>query len=202
MGALFSSPSEPITQEPEPESESKPATLPSKPQENQNPKPMAAISSTPVNNPINPDPNSTNSSSKPQETQNPDQDFTNSSSKPQETQNPNEIQETQNPNEQEDEEEGECGFCLFMKGGECKETFISWEKCVEEGEKNGEDIVNKCYDATSALKKCMEAHPDYYGVILQAEKDAEEEVNIQLEKQKEDNNAAGESDKKPKQEQE
>ena len=87
---------------------------------------------------------------------------------------------------EEEEEEGECGFCLFMKGGECRETFINWEKCVEEGEKNDEDIVNKCFDATSALKKCMEAHPDYYGVILQAEKDAEQEVNNQLDQEKEE----------------
>lgn len=88
--------------------------------------------------------------------------------------------------EGEEEEEGECGFCLFMKGGECRETFINWEKCVEEGEKNDEDIVNKCFDATSALKKCMEAHPDYYGVILQAEKDAEQEVHYQLDQEKEE----------------
>ncbi|KAI3779168.1 hypothetical protein L2E82_08737 [Cichorium intybus] len=88
--------------------------------------------------------------------------------------------------EGEEEEEGECGFCLFMKGGECRETFINWEKCVEEGEKNNEDIVNKCFEVTSALKKCMEANPDYYGVILQAEKDAEQEVNNQLDQEKEE----------------
>ncbi|KAL2559235.1 uncharacterized protein Fot_03974 [Forsythia ovata] len=41
---------------------------------------------------------------------------------------------------EEEEEEGECGFCLFMKGGGCKDTFIEWEKCIEEGEKNKQDI--------------------------------------------------------------
>ncbi|XP_024990867.1 uncharacterized protein LOC112525131 [Cynara cardunculus var. scolymus] len=107
-----------------------------------------------------------------------------------ENENPN--QESTDPSlshkedvDQEAEEEGECGFCLFMKGGECRETFINWEKCVEEGEKNNEDIVDKCFAATSALKKCMEAHPDYYGVILQAEKDAEQEVSNQLDQEKE-----------------
>ncbi|XP_071717556.1 uncharacterized protein [Rutidosis leptorrhynchoides] len=104
-----------------------------------------------------------------------------------ETQNPNEDQNAQNQEDEEEEEEGECGFCLFMKGGACKETFINWEKCIEAGEKNNEDIVEKCYAATSALKKCMEANQDYYGVILQAEKDAEEQAmnQLQQEKQKE-----------------
>ncbi|KAK2982927.1 hypothetical protein RJ640_006341 [Escallonia rubra] len=87
--------------------------------------------------------------------------------------------------EVDDEEEGECGFCLFMKGGGCKDTFIEWEKCIEEGEKNKEDIVEKCFQATSALKKCMEAHEDYYYPILKAEKVAEEEAAKELEKDKE-----------------
>ncbi|KAK1419921.1 hypothetical protein QVD17_29359 [Tagetes erecta] len=138
------------------------------------------------------------------EIKNPNQELTETKNPNQETSeisNPNqESTETKNPNQestdpsltsneeqnQEQEEEGECGFCLFMKGGECRETFINWEKCVEEGEKNDEDIVNKCFEATSALKKCMEAHPDYYGVILQAEKVAEQEVNNQLDQLKEE----------------
>ncbi|XP_051145600.1 uncharacterized protein LOC127261334 [Andrographis paniculata] len=87
--------------------------------------------------------------------------------------------------EEEEEEEGECGFCLFMKGGGCKDAFIEWEKCVEEGEQNKEDIVEKCFQATAALKKCMEAHSDYYAPLLQAEKAAEEEAVKQLEEEKE-----------------
>ncbi|CAK9316730.1 unnamed protein product [Citrullus colocynthis] len=85
--------------------------------------------------------------------------------------------------ELEDEEEGECGFCLFMKGGGCKDSFIEWEKCIEEAEKNKEDIVEKCFEVTGALKKCMEAHADYYEPILKAEKMAEEEAIIELEKE-------------------
>lgn len=85
--------------------------------------------------------------------------------------------------ELEGEEEGECGFCLFMKGGGCKDSFIEWEKCIEEAEKNKEDIVEKCFEVTGALKKCMEAHPDYYEPILKAEKMAEEEAIIELEKE-------------------
>ncbi|KAL6547072.1 hypothetical protein OROMI_022793 [Orobanche minor] len=85
--------------------------------------------------------------------------------------------------EVEEEDEGECGFCLFMKAGGCKDTFTNWEKCVEEGEKNNEDIVDKCFEATSALKKCMEAHSDYYAPLLEAEKAAEEEAAKQLEEE-------------------
>ncbi|XP_022945633.1 uncharacterized protein LOC111449816 [Cucurbita moschata] len=83
----------------------------------------------------------------------------------------------------EEEEEGECGFCLFMKGGGCKDSFVEWEKCIEEAEKNKEDIVEKCFEVTGALKKCMEAHADYYEPILKAEKMAEEEAIIELEKE-------------------
>ncbi|KAM7487459.1 hypothetical protein LguiB_024943 [Lonicera macranthoides] len=79
----------------------------------------------------------------------------------------------------EEEEEGECGFCLFMKGGDCKDTFIEWEKCVEEAEKNEEDIVDKCSEATSALMKCMEAHPDYYAPIMRTKKSVKEEFDQQ-----------------------
>ncbi|GER43768.1 GCK domain-containing protein [Striga asiatica] len=86
---------------------------------------------------------------------------------------------------EEEEEEGECGFCLFMKGGGCKEAFTDWEKCVEEGEKNKEDIVEKCFQVTAALKSCMEAHSDYYAPLLQAEKAAEEEAARQLEQERE-----------------
>ncbi|OIT05608.1 PREDICTED: uncharacterized protein LOC109244400 [Nicotiana attenuata] len=87
----------------------------------------------------------------------------------------------------EDEEEGECGFCLYMKAGGCKDPFTEWEKCVEEGEKNKEDIAEKCFEVTSALQKCMEAHSDYYAPILQVEKDIEAKVIKEREKELTDN---------------
>lgn len=96
----------------------------------------------------------------------------------------------ENGNE-EGEEEGECGFCLFMKAGGCKDTFTDWEKCVDDGEKKKEDIVEKCFQATAALKKCMEAHSDYYAPLLQAEKAAEEEAAKQLEQEKDSLNDGG-----------
>nr|GMD27443.1 transcription elongation factor spt5 [Ipomoea batatas] len=91
---------------------------------------------------------------------------------------------------QEEIPEEECGFCLFMKGGGCRDPFTEWEKCVEEGEKNKEDIVEKCFEVTSALKKCMEAHSGYYAPILQVEKAAEaealKELEMEMEKEKVD----------------
>ncbi|KAJ9187452.1 hypothetical protein P3X46_002907 [Hevea brasiliensis] len=99
------------------------------------------------------------------------------------TQTPEESDQATKPTEEE-EEEGECGFCLFMKGGGCRDAFIEWENCVKEAETNEENVVDKCFDATAALRKCMQAHADYYEPILQAEKDAEERVMKELEKEK------------------
>ncbi|GFQ00321.1 hypothetical protein PHJA_002176100 [Phtheirospermum japonicum] len=89
---------------------------------------------------------------------------------------------------------------MFMKGGECKETFTEWEKCVEEGEKNEEDIVGKCYQAIANLKKCMEEHFDYYALLLQAEKVAEAEAVKQLEEERESSNKEEGSREKGKEE--
>ncbi|KAL6969737.1 hypothetical protein U1Q18_029475 [Sarracenia purpurea var. burkii] len=91
---------------------------------------------------------------------------------------------TEGGDAEEEEEEGECGFCLFMKAGGCRDSFIAWEKCIEESEKNKEDIVEKCFEITGALKTCMEAHSDYYAPILRAEKAAEEEAMKEFEKEK------------------
>lgn len=91
---------------------------------------------------------------------------------------------------EEAEEEGECGFCLFMKGGGCKDTFIDWENCVKEAEDKNEDLVEKCSQVTAKLKQCMDSHSDYYEPILRAEKHAEEQVAIELEKEKKDSEEA------------
>ncbi|KAJ6850552.1 uncharacterized protein M6B38_263435 [Iris pallida] len=71
---------------------------------------------------------------------------------------------------EEAEEEAECGFCLFMKGGGCKDAFVTWEKCIKEAEKSEEDIADKCFDITQKLKLCVDEHADYYAPILDAEK--------------------------------
>ncbi|KAI3880220.1 hypothetical protein MKW92_051037 [Papaver armeniacum] len=93
------------------------------------------------------------------------------------------VDQTNKGEEKEDveEEEEECGFCLYMKGGGCKDSFIAWEKCMEEAEEKKEDVVEKCYQVTLSLKNCMEAHPDYYAPILKAEKAAAEQVTKGME---------------------
>ncbi|XP_026421352.1 uncharacterized protein LOC113317450 [Papaver somniferum] len=95
---------------------------------------------------------------------------------------------------EDEEEEAECGFCLYMKGGGCKDSFIAWEKCMEEAEEKKEDVVEKCYQVTLSLKNCMEAHPDYYAPILKAEKAAEQQVTKgmeELNKEKESKERGG-----------
>ncbi|KAH1083987.1 hypothetical protein J1N35_023748 [Gossypium stocksii] len=109
---------------------------------------------------------------------------------------PNQEPKVEGEGDEEEEEEGECGFCLFMKAGGCKESFVGWENCIREAEENKEDIVEKCFEATSALKKCMEAHADYYEPILRAEKKAEEQAIIELEKEKEDESLGAQEDSK------
>jgi hypothetical protein len=66
-----------------------------------------------------------------------------------------------------EEEQGECWISLFMKDGGCKEEFVQWVKCVDEAETAGNVNV---MDATTALRKCMDAHADYYEPILCAER--------------------------------
>ncbi|KAJ4839284.1 hypothetical protein Tsubulata_011436 [Turnera subulata] len=95
-----------------------------------------------------------------------------------------EYGDKQDQDEEEEGEPGECGFCVFMKGGGCKDAFVSWEDCVREVESKGENIVEKCFEVTSALKLCMEAHPKYYAPILGAEKAAEKEALEELEREK------------------
>uniref|UniRef100_A0ACD5UNL3 Uncharacterized protein n=1 Tax=Avena sativa TaxID=4498 RepID=A0ACD5UNL3_AVESA len=68
------------------------------------------------------------------------------------------------------EEEGECGFCLYMKAGGCEEAFVSWQQCVQAAEKEGSNMVERCAEATINLKNCMDAHADYYEPVLRVEK--------------------------------
>ena len=37
-----------------------------------------------------------------------------------------------------EEEEEECGFCKFMKGGSCKTAFVAWEDCVDKAAEFGQ----------------------------------------------------------------
>ena len=43
----------------------------------------------------------------------------------------------------EDEEET-CGFCIFMKGGGCKQEFEAWSKCVDTERQADNDFTETC----------------------------------------------------------
>jgi hypothetical protein len=94
-----------------------------------------------------------------------------------------ETDQIPNEGEQGEEDEGECGFCLFMKGGGCRDQFIAWEKCVEEGEANKEDIAEKCYKITSLIRECMDLHSDYYEPLFRAERAMDEKIVAEMNEQ-------------------
>ena len=75
----------------------------------------------------------------------------------------------------EKEEEEECGFCKFMKGGSCKTAFVAWEDCVDEAKEADGDFVEKCAKQTEALRDCMLADPGYYGDMLPDEGEADDD---------------------------
>ncbi|KAL6647851.1 hypothetical protein ACP70R_015288 [Stipagrostis hirtigluma subsp. patula] len=63
-------------------------------------------------------------------------------------------------------------FSLYMKCGGCRDAFVAWDKCIdaayEEGIISITDMTERCYEASSNLKKCMEmeAHADCYAPIM------------------------------------
>ena len=63
----------------------------------------------------------------------------------------------------ESDEDEECGFCKYMKGGSCRDAFVAWEACVDAAKARGEDFVDACFETTSALRDCMLLDPEYYG---------------------------------------
>lgn len=69
----------------------------------------------------------------------------------------------------QEEEEDDCPFCVFMKAGPCGQAFKDWEKCVDEAHKGEQDIVAKCTGPTRALKECMEANTEYYAPVLETD---------------------------------
>lgn len=78
-------------------------------------------------------------------------------------------QEVEENKEEEEEEEETCGFCIFMKGGGCKEQFEAWSTCVDTEREADKDFTETCREATIALRECMLAHKDYYQPLLDEE---------------------------------
>jgi hypothetical protein len=62
----------------------------------------------------------------------------------------------------EEEEDEDCPFCVYMKGGGCGEEFVRWDKCVEEAMAEGSEVIERCSELLAATKRCMENYPEYY----------------------------------------
>ncbi|KAL9283775.1 hypothetical protein AtEden1_Chr5g0144521 [Arabidopsis thaliana] len=86
----------------------------------------------------------------------------------------------------EEEESGECRLCRFIKGGECKESFIALEQCVDEAEESGEESdFTKCKEVRAKFKTCMYENPVYYEPILAGEARAIAKMLMELQAEKE-----------------
>jgi hypothetical protein len=68
-------------------------------------------------------------------------------------------QEVEKNKEEEEEEEETCGFCIFMKGGGCKEQFEAWSTCVDTEREADKDFTETCREAVrdnlTLLYGCM-----------------------------------------------
>ncbi|KAK9861086.1 hypothetical protein WJX84_003553 [Apatococcus fuscideae] len=71
--------------------------------------------------------------------------------------------------QEEEEEEETCGFCIFMKGGGCKNEFTGWEKCVDQARETEQDFTEGCREQTQALQQCMLDNKDYYAPLLEGQ---------------------------------
>ncbi|CAH8358718.1 unnamed protein product [Eruca vesicaria subsp. sativa] len=72
--------------------------------------------------------------------------------------------------EKEEEDNEECGFCTYIKGGECKDSWIELEKCLADAKMNeSESEVTKCKEARKMYKTCLYDNPVYYEPIIAAE---------------------------------
>ncbi|KAG2425769.1 hypothetical protein HXX76_013394 [Chlamydomonas incerta] len=65
-----------------------------------------------------------------------------------------------------EEDEEECGWCKWMKGGGCKDSFQVWLDCVDGVKAAGREDVESCAAVMGPLWDCMEAHKEYYAPQL------------------------------------
>ncbi|GMH42982.1 hypothetical protein BSKO_10904 [Bryopsis sp. KO-2023] len=91
----------------------------------------------------------------------------------------------------EEEEEETCGFCIYMKGGGCKQEFVAWMECVDREKEGGGDYVEECIPPMQALRECMLANPDYYGPMLEEEENRMKEREAEEEGEGEEPSTGG-----------
>lgn len=71
-----------------------------------------------------------------------------------------------NIGDEANEDEEECPWCKWMKGGGCRSEFQVWLDCVDEVKAQGREDVEKCAEVMGPLWECMERNRDYYGLQL------------------------------------
>ncbi|CAN7140149.1 unnamed protein product [Brassica rapa subsp. narinosa] len=80
------------------------------------------------------------------------------------------VEDSNERKEKEVEDGEECSFCTYIKAGECKESWIELEKCLDEAKKkDGESDVTKCKEARKMFKTCIYDNPVHYEPVIAAE---------------------------------
>eukprot|EP01040_Poterioochromonas_malhamensis_P002362 gene2362-2509_t len=74
---------------------------------------------------------------------------------------------TESPTEEQQSEtdkdgKKECPVCRYMKGGPCKDDFITWDSCI--GNLKEDQELTECFEATKAMMKCMQQY-EYYDIM-------------------------------------
>jgi mitochondrial intermembrane space import and assembly protein 40 len=68
-----------------------------------------------------------------------------------------------------DDEPYECPMCTFMKGGNCKDAFVTWEECVDRVREKDGDLAGECGELFMDMHACMmkEENRPYYAPMLE-----------------------------------
>ncbi|KAF8073239.1 ecaA [Scenedesmus sp. PABB004] len=77
----------------------------------------------------------------------------------------------------------ECAWCTFMKGGPCRDVFVTWQACVDgvtdapgaADEETRRRAAEACAGVTGPLFACLSKNPDYYGQQLGSMRERDEQ---------------------------
>lgn len=63
----------------------------------------------------------------------------------------------------EEAEEEPCPLCRFVKRGPCKDSFMTWNKCMSTLKED--DELSKCFSQTANMMRCMRKY-EYYDIMV------------------------------------
>lgn len=66
--------------------------------------------------------------------------------------------------ESKENQEKECPVCAFMKGGQCKDEFLSFDACILNVNKREDGDISECSDVTKKMLDCMKKY-EYYDIM-------------------------------------